>query len=306
MNYVEIAFSNLPQALSSEILIAHLSELGFDGFQESQEGISAYIPEAEFDEEQVKALITAIGQGGGPFGRGELALGMTTPITYSVTRIESKNWNEEWEKSFAPVVIAGKCCIRAPFHPAPTLRNPDTPIPGDGVTQETIIYDIIIEPKMSFGTGHHPTTFLMMEKLLELEVGGRRVLDMGCGTGVLAVLASLKGAAEVTAIDNNDNAVTNTAENIYVNKLKNVNVHKGDSGLLADKVFHVILANINRNVLVADMKKFAGSLENNGILLLSGFFTTDEEALTKAAAEQGLKFGSRSTKEGWCLLEFKK
>ena len=274
MNYVELSVTVTPKEQGSDILIAHLSELGFESFVENDIGFRAYIQEDEFSEEEV-----------------ELALGDFEDlfkISFVTKVIPQQNWNKEWESNFQPIDVDGKCYIRAPFHDK----------------KDGYLLDLIIEPKMSFGTGHHDTTQMMIRKLMLLNVKNRSLLDMGCGTGVLAIAASMLGADPITAVDIDDWSVENTTENLEKNNINNVLVHKGDAQILEGKTFHTILANINKNVLLADMSIFKRSLEKSGDLILSGFFDTDIDELKSQAEKLGLKYESKMESGQWAALHF--
>lgn len=274
MSYLELLIVVEPKELGSDVLIAELSELGFESFNENENGFSAFIQEEHFNENAVKAMF--------------LNYSETFKITYSAKTIEQQNWNQEWESSFQPIDVDDKCIIRAPFHKK----------------ENNYQYDIIIEPKMSFGTGHHHTTQLMIQKLMKLNVSGKSLLDMGCGTGVLAILASMMNANPVTAIDTDEWSYENSIENMGKNNIKNVLVHKGDAKLLAGKIFNTILANINKNVLLADLPVYYKSLEKSGNLVISGFFETDINELVHKAESLNLKLEERVINEQWTMLHF--
>lgn len=274
MSYIELLIVVEPKELGSDVLIAELSELGFESFNENENGFSAFIQEEHFNENAVKAMFLNYSE---PF-----------KITYSAKTIEQQNWNQEWESSFQPIDVDDKCIIRAPFHKK----------------ENNYQYDIIIEPKMSFGTGHHHTTQLMIQKLMKLNVSGKSLLDMGCGTGVLAILASMMNANPVTAIDTDEWSYENSIENMGKNNIKNVLVHKGDAKLLAGKIFNTILANINKNVLLADLPVYYKSLEKSGNLVISGFFETDINELVHKAESLNLKLEERVINEQWTMLHF--
>jgi ribosomal protein L11 methyltransferase len=276
MNYTELTIAVEPKEQGNDILIAQLSELGFESFVENEVGFSAYIPEDQFDETAVKTMFCEYAD--------------FLKINYSSKIIVQQNWNKEWESSFQPIEVDGKCYIRAPFHDA----NKDYQ------------YDVIIEPKMSFGTGHHNTTQLMIHKLMKLDVQNKSLLDMGCGTGVLAIVASIMGANPITAIDIDEWSYENTVENLEKNNISNVAVHKGNAQILQGKLFHTILANINKNILLSDMAVYVNSLEANGDLVLSGFFETDVSQLSNKANELGLKFEEQITRDQWTMLHFTK
>ena len=276
MNYIEVIFSVEPKEEGSDVLISQLAELGFDTFMENEAGFSGYIKEEDYDE-----------------GRLNLALSFYTDfykISFSTKIIPQQNWNKQWEESFQPIEIDELCYIRAPFHEAKVGFK----------------YEIVIEPKMSFGTGHHATTQLMMQQLLTLDVINKSVLDMGCGTGVLAILASMLGANPLLAIDIDEWSYENTVENLEKNKINNVIVKKWDVELIKGKQFHTILANINKNILLRDMPLYIETLDAGGNLLLSGFFGTDVAELTEKATSLGLTFADKKTNGEWAMLHFTK
>lgn len=272
MKYIEFIFSTVPDD-TSEILIALLSELGFDTFDQSGENLVAYIQESDFTD-SVAAELQA----------------MEKQFNFTHTRkdIAQKNWNEEWEKSFQPVVIDDLCIIRAPFHEN-TGEYP---------------YDIIIEPRMSFGTGHHPTTLLMLRALMELDLKDKQICDAGSGTGVLAIMSVLLGANYVYAIDNNEWAFNNALDNMALNNMVDqIEVEMGELEMLTNKHFDVLLANINRSVLINYMTVFRKCLENNGQLLLSGILTADLPMLMDAANKHGFRLIRDWQLEDWsCAL----
>lgn len=277
MDYIEVDFTVNPIIPYNEILIAELSELGFESFIETPQGILAYIPNDLFKKEAVVHLIS-------------LLENTSCKINFNEKLIPAQNWNERWENEFSPIVVADTCLVRAPFHP---------PVSG-------ISYDIIIEPKMAFGTGHHETTGLMIEFVLHLNIAGKNVLDMGCGTCILGILASKMGAKHVLAIDTDEWAYKNATENVNINACKNINVRQGDASLLKGKKFEVILANINRNVLLEDMPHYEASLETNGVLLISGFFDADIDILKVEAESLKLNAVHHQIKNHWAAMEFRK
>ncbi|MDQ3046246.1 MAG: 50S ribosomal protein L11 methyltransferase [Bacteroidota bacterium] len=276
MNYIELAMAVEPREQGSDVLIAVLSEAGFESFTETDAGFNAYIQETEFNEAGLNEELSAYNE--------------FFQFSYSQKIIPQQNWNKEWESNFQPINVDDKCYIRANFH---------EPKPG-------FLLDVVIEPKMSFGTGHHNTTQLMISKLMLMNVKDKSLLDMGCGTGVLAIVASMLGANPITAIDIDDWSVENTHENLAKNNINNVLVHKGNAQMLAGKIFHVILANINRNVLLSDMDTYFSCLEKGGHLVLSGFFETDIPELEKTAFGLGLKFEDRAIRDQWTMLHFTK
>ena len=258
----------------AELIMAQLGELGFESFEETDDGLLAYIPTTAFDPAMLNDPLLW------PEG---------VEVEYTWQAIPEQNWNAVWEENFEPVTIAGRCHIRAPFHPA---------LPG-------IEYEIIIEPKMSFGTAHHETTALMIEYLLEENLGGLSILDMGCGTGVLAILALMRGAAAVTAIDNDEWAYRNSLENVEKNKSGSINVYLGDAALLNGKKFDFIIANINRNILLNDMEAYCNSLNKGGTLLMSGFYFEDLPVIKNSAISLGLNYKGHKERNKWVAACFR-
>ncbi len=273
-NYIELEFTVEPKEQGSDVLIAQLSDIGFESFIENNSGFTAYITEDSFDETQVNIALSFCKD--------------FFKFSYEKKIIPQQNWNKEWESNFQPIEIEGKCYIRAPFHEA----------------KAGFIYDVIIEPKMSFGTGHHDTTQLMIGKLMSLDVKNKSLLDMGCGTGVLAIVASMMGANPITAIDIDEWSYENTLENLQKNNIANVAVFKGDATLLKGKMFDTILANINKNILLRDMSVYFNSLETKGNLVISGFFETDINELVKRAEELGLKLEGKQVSNSWATVHF--
>ncbi|GAB2552336.1 50S ribosomal protein L11 methyltransferase [Rufibacter soli] len=275
MSFIEVTITASPEY--SEILIAEMSELGFDIFQETDQGFQAYTEEDKFSEEALKELLERYSFAG--------------EFPYQTKSIAKQNWNEEWEKNFEPLLIADKVSVRADFHPKP----------------EGIAYDIVITPKMSFGTGHHETTTLMIENQLTLDHTGKRVLDMGCGTGILAIMAEQLGAREVLAVDIEDWTVENARENAERNNCQTLEARLGDASVLEGEApFDLILANINRNVLLEDMPVYSKLLLPGGPLVLSGFYTEDLSVLQEKATECGLTFQNSRSKNNWVSAIFLK
>ncbi len=260
----------------ADILVAQLSSLGFTGFLEFEEGLKAYIPEKEFDMQEVKKL--------------SFVHTLKNSLEFHYQLIKEKNWNESWEKSFRPVIIEDKCIIRAPFHKP----------------SKDYEYDIIIEPKMSFGTGHHSTTFLMLKEILNTNMKNKEVLDMGSGTGVLSILAEKKQAKSIVAIDKNDWAYKNALENSKANNCRKIKTILGDVSHIRDKKFDVILANINRNVLLQDIPSYSEALKYNGILLISGIYTNDRKDIKKLAEKHKLTYRYFIEKKNWIAIKFTK
>lgn len=276
MNYVEVNFHVDPAPTGSEILTALLSQIGYESFMETESGILAYIPAHLFDPQAILSQPV--------FGSGEFR------INFSHRIIESQNWNEVWEKNYEPVLIKDLVFVRAPFHGKNNKAR----------------YNILIEPKMSFGTAHHETTSMMIEIMLDETMTGKSVLDAGCGTGILSILAEMLGARFIVAFDNDEWAYRNALENIRRNKCRNVIVQLGDSGLLTNEKFDFVLANINRNVLIDDMKVYADHTIHGGVMLLSGFYPDDLEIIVNTAAKFGFQKNRYLTKNDWAAARFTK
>ena len=275
MTYLEIRFSPVKSEEQQYLLTAELLEMGFESFVEEENCLMAYIPANIYKAEMMKEL---------------KVLRDHPDIEFVVKPMEDRNWNKEWESNYRPVTIAGKCHVRAPFHP------PAADLP----------YEIIIEPKMAFGTAHHETTQLMAGWLMELNVAGKDVLDMGCGTGILAILANKMGAADVIGIDNDEWAWRNGMENFRINGVDAGNVYLGDASLINKNSFDLVLANINRNVLIQDMKVYADGLRANGKLLLSGFYGKDIDAIKASASGSGLYYSGSRRLNDWAAVLFYK
>jgi len=276
MEYIELKAIVNPLEVGRDILIAELSEIGFESFVETDNGVEAYIQSQEFVEADILKL--------------KMLTNSDFEITYSTKIIADQNWNAEWEKNFDLINVENRCCIRAPFHEK-----------IDGIE-----YDIVIDPKMSFGTGHHETTHLMIKRLLNIELTDKRLLDMGCGTGVLAILAKMKKAAYVEAIDIDEWAYNNTLENIRNNNCKEIKVVMGGAEKIDSINFDVIIANINRNILLNDMEKYVKALLKGGDLLLSGFFSSDQEMLLECTTKLGLEMVYKESKNDWTMLHLVK
>jgi len=276
MNYIELNCEISPYTQEyAEILIAHLSEKGFESFSEETPFVKAWIQEDLFNDEIEKDVKNIKIQG--------------VKINFKHHLIKEQNWNETWEKNyFEPILIADKCLIRSTFH-----KN--TP---------KVKYEVLIDPKMSFGTGHHETTSLMIEEILELDLQGKTILDMGCGTGILAILSAQKGAKAVCAVDIDKWSYENTLENLKLNSVKNVHVEQGDKKIIGPKFFNIIYANINKNVLLKDIPDYVAHIHHGGRLLLSGFYTHDFNDINKLALETGLQLHSRKEKNNWLMLSY--
>ena len=257
MNYIEYDFTVSPLEMGSEILIAELAEVGFDSFVDTPTGIKAYIPKDSWNEQILEDIYL--------LGNPEFT------ISYQITEIEQVNWNEEWEKNFSPIVVEDLCTVRANFHPA--LNTP---------------YDIVITPKMSFGTGHHETTYMMLQQLLSLSLESMKVLDMGCGTGILAIMAALRGARDITAIDIDPWCVENASENVQQNDCSFITIKQGD----------------NRNILLSDIPAYVQTLLPKGLLLVSGFYEEDLAAIKEKCQEVGLTYISHIERNRWVSAKF--
>lgn len=272
--YIEYNFKVEPLQPGTEILIAELGYVGFESFVETEDGVTAYIQKDEWRDNILDEV--------------EILNSAEFKIDHSFLEIEQINWNIEWEKNFSPIEVDGKCVVRAPFHPERNLE-----------------YEIVIEPKMSFGTGHHETTFMMLQYILENEFEGKSVLDMGCGTAVLAVLAEMRGASSIDAIDIDDWCYENSLENTEKNHCQNISVYLGDASLLKDQKYNVIIANINRNILLEDMHVYKKCLKSGGLLYLSGFYTQDLAIIKETCNNLGLEFVDNKEKNNWVAAKFK-
>ncbi|PIE85971.1 MAG: 50S ribosomal protein L11 methyltransferase [Bacteroidia bacterium] len=276
MDYVELTcFVGRKKQLAKEILTGELAIIGFESFVDEENCLKGYIPADDFDFNAIKNL--------------SINDNSDFDIRYSYETIKAQNWNEEWEKHyFEPILVKENCLIRGTFHE-------DTP---------KVQYEILIDPKMSFGTGHHETTSLMLEKMLNIDFTGKSVLDMGCGTGVLAILASMRNAEKIYAVDIDEWAFQNATENTALNNAKNIEVACGDIQKLEQRMFDVIIANINRNILLQDIKAYAKHMNENGKLLMSGFYKADIEAIKKEAEKNGFSYISYQEKNKWVCVEF--
>lgn len=272
MNYIEYDFKIRPLEPATEILIAELGEVGFESFVENEEGVLAYIQQVEWNEQVLEDV--------------QILQSDEFDISFTSKLIEQVNWNEEWEKNFNPIEVDGLVSIRAPFHVNPNLK-----------------FDIVIEPKMSFGTGHHETTHMMIQHLLEVDLNDKKVLDMGAGTGILAIFAEMRGAKSIDAVDIDEWCFENAIENLERNFCVNISVYQSDVTFLENKKYDVIIANINRNVLLADMHQYAACLSAGGILLLSGFYTEDISILEAETSKYGLQILTQKERNNWASLK---
>ena len=276
MKYFEFTFNTNPCTETvNDVLAAVLGEIGFESFVEREGGLSAYIQQSLCNEETIKNALADF-----PLP--------DTRITYSYVEAEDKNWNEEWEKNFfQPIVIGDRCVIHSTFH---------TDVPKAE-------YDIVINPQMAFGTGHHETTSLIIGELLDSELQGKSLLDMGCGTSILAILARMRGAAPCTAIDIDEWCVRNSIENIELNQVTDITVEQGDAAALAGKgPFDIVIANINRNILLNDMKQYIACMHPGSELYMSGFYVDDIPVIREEAERNGLSFVHHKEKNRWAAV----
>ncbi len=278
MRYIEVTFTSTPYSEDIyDAFSADLALIGFESFVQSDNSLQAYINSISFSELITEKIIENFP--------------LDVKITYTFKAIEDKNWNEEWEKNFfKPIVFENQCIIHSSFH----------------IPTENYKYQILIDPKMSFGTGHHQTTGLMIKEIMGNEFEGKSVLDMGCGTAILAILASKRGAKKVTAIDIDEWAYENAVENVELNDINNINVKLGTADHLGDETFDIILANINRNILLEDIPKYTKVLNKGGSLIMSGFYQKDIPMISEKSLESGLVFNHFIDQDHWVAVVCKK
>ncbi|WP_029904467.1 50S ribosomal protein L11 methyltransferase [Prevotella sp. 10(H)] len=278
MNYIEVKFICTPNnEIVNSVLSATIAEIGFESFVEDELGTTAYIQSSLFDVPELDRVLNE--------------LPIEAEIIYTFKSIEDKNWNEEWEKNyFQPLIIDNRCIIQSTFHNVPA----------------TYEYNIYIDPKMAFGTGHHQTTELMIREILNNDFAGKSVLDMGTGTAILAILASMCGANPITAIDIDKWAYDNAIENLKFNYIENVSVEIGGAELLGGNSYDIILANINRNILLNDIHVYSSVLNAGGCLFMSGFYEEDIPAIQEECQRNGLVFNNNITKDNWVAVKFTK
>ena len=274
MNYIQVDIKLSEKETYSDIITAKLNEIEFESYQETDSGLQAYIQKTHFNEELVNDAFKVLDK--------------QVDFNFTVKEIQQQNWNADWEGSFDPIYINEQCVIRADFH-----------------SETNLPFELIITPKMSFGTGHHATTFLMVNELFGLELKEKTVLDMGSGTGVLSILSEKLSAKNCIGIDIDDWAAKNAKENAVLNACKNTEFELGDVSKIEDRKFDVILANINRNIILADLDKYCTALNVEGDILLSGFYKGDEHLIVEKAEELSLKLIASKEKENWILLHFK-
>ena len=278
MTFIEVCFNikvsdsaEINSDIVREILVAELSVLNFESFVNYDDVLKAYVREDSFDEQAVKDLY--------------LFHNPNFQINIEFNCIEQQNWNAEWEKSFEPIEVNGKCIVRAPFH-----------------DKKEVEFDIVITPKMSFGTGHHETTYQMISQILNFDMKSMSVLDMGCGTGILAILAAMKGANSIIAIDIDEWAYYNAIENTLENKCGHIVVKHGGAELVGNDSFDFIFANINLNILLNDMSAYANVMHSGSKIIFSGFYTSDIPLINEKAESLGMYSISKTEKNRWAAL----
>ena len=276
MQYIEVDIELKKTVPYNEILIALLNDIKFNSYYENDNGLKAYIEESNFDLDLLKQKLEKIKE--------------IENLSYKVNKLENNNWNKNWEESFTPVIINKNCIVRAIFHEKPYNIN----------------YDIVITPKMSFGTGHHETTSLMMQYMFSLSFDNKNILDLGSGTGILSILASKLKAKEIHAIDFDKWAFINSKENILLNNVKNVSCVLGDIDSVIFKKYDILLININRNIILSQMNKYKDLMSVNSDILLSGFISDDTNLILNQAKKLDLKLINKKNKKEWNLLHLKK
>lgn len=280
MKYYEVIFETSPNTeIVKDVLSGVVADIGFESFVYNDNGMTAYIQQKTFSKEALDAVIA------------DFPLENTT-IRYEVKESEDKDWNKVWEDNFfTPIVIGDRCVIHSTFHK-------DVP---------SAEYDIVINPQMAFGTGHHETTSLILEELLNADLTGKSVLDMGCGTSILAILASMRGASKLLAVDIDNWCVENSKDNLALNHITNVEVKEGDASILKDRgPFDVVIANINRNILTADMHAYVERMNPGAVIYMSGFYVDDIPVIRAEAERNGLEFVHHNEKNRWADVMFRK
>jgi ribosomal protein L11 methyltransferase len=273
--YIEYIFNVIPKEPGTEILIAELGFAGFESFVETENGVEAYIQKQDWS----NAILEDI----------SILTSDEFSIDFSNREVEQTNWNKEWENNFKPIQVDNLVSVRAPFH-----------------EDEKLPYTIIIEPKMSFGTGHHETTHMMIQHLIHLDLENKSTLDMGCGTGILAIFSEMKGAKPLDGIDIDNWCYLNSIENAERNNCKHISFYEGDASLLTNQKYDVIIANINRNILLNDMATYTKCLNEKGILLLSGFYKEDISIIDAEVFSHGLTLQNTLERNNWVSLKYLK
>ena len=278
-DYIEVRFDVEPcDATSTDVLAAMLCDVEFESFVPDESGLTAYVKRELYNEAAIADIVTSFP--------------LQAQINWRAEVIEGQDWNSEWEKNyFQPIVVGDKCVIHSSFH---------TDIPK-------VEYDIVIDPKMAFGTGHHATTSLIIRQLLEMSLDGLSVMDMGTGTGILAILSAMRGAEKVSAIEIDEFAYVNAVDNVKINGEPQINVMLGDASLLAnEEPVDVFIANINRNIITADIAEYAKTLKSGGIMLLSGFYEEDVDVIMSQARLHSLDYQSHTVQDRWTCLHLVK
>ncbi len=273
--YIEYNFTVSPLQPGTEILIAQLGMVNFESFVETKKGVKAYIQKPDWKESILEDI--------------QILDSEEFEISHIKSEIAQVNWNAEWENNFHPIEVNGECALRAPFHAPFNVK-----------------YEIVIEPKMSFGTGHHETTYMMLQHILENDFKRKSVLDMGCGTAVLAILAEMRGARAIDAVDIDEWCFENSIENVERNNCSTITVYQSDASFLSDKKYDSIIANINRNILLQDMETYCNCLSKGGELYLSGFYKEDLPLIKDTCTKLGLSFVSNKEKNNWIAAKFSK
>lgn len=277
MNWIEVAFTIQPSEPWADLLPQDLADLGFESFSEDNDKLLAYVSEDKYSETDLDALINQLPN--------------HVQVNYTTKTIADQNWNAEWERNFEPIRIGKKLLVRAPFHEA----------------DDSVEMELVIEPKMAFGTGHHATTALIAERLLDMDLTDKRILDMGCGTSILAIIAKKRGAGDILAVDIDEWSVRSSEENIVINNTPGIDVRLGDIDVVpADDKFDMIIANINRNIILRHLEHYAALLKEGGVLLTSGFYDSDVPVVDEIAQKLGLIHVDMTTKDKWANVLYKK
>ena len=275
-DYMQVRLDVKPcSEVATDVLAAMLGEIGYESFVPDGEGVTAFVPQGKYDEEQLKSILNRFPLEG-------------VSVEWQVSFVPGQDWNEEWEKNyFKPIVVGDECVIHSTFHKdVPQAR-----------------YDVLIDPKMAFGTGHHETTTLMLQAILATDFTGRSVLDMGCGTAVLAILAGMKGASPVVAVDIDEFATENAQENVRLNRVPDIEIRLGGVEVLKQETLDFIFANINRNILLADMHAYVDRMTSGSRLFMSGFYVEDIPAIQAEAERLGLRMAGHAEKNRWARVE---